>query len=105
MLHPLTLRWWCRVALWWRGVVAAADPLLLMGGHLVANIAGQRLLGLSLPCPNTVRHLSEVLQCLLTVFAVHQLKEGEESNNKYWSWDRTGGRMEGSGEKLKLVLV
>ena len=73
MLHLLTLRWWCRVALWWRGVaffVAATDPLLLMGGHLVANIAGQCLLGLSLPCPDTVRHLSEVLQLLLTVFAV-----------------------------------
>ena len=47
MLHRLTLRWWCRVALWWRSVVAATDPLLLMGGHLVANIAGQCLLGLS----------------------------------------------------------
>ena len=82
MLHLLTLWRWCRVALWWRGVVAAADPLLLMGGHLVANVAGQCLLGLSLPCPNTVRHLGEVLQRLLTVFAVHQLKKGQDSKNQ-----------------------
>ena len=67
-----TLRW-CRVALWWRSIVSS-HPLLLMGGRLVANVAGQCLLRLSLLRAHTVRHLSEVPQRLLTIFAVHQLK-------------------------------
>ena len=105
VLHLFTL-WWCSIALWWRGVVAT-DPLLLMGGHLVADVAGQCLLGLSLPCPHTVRHLSEVPQRLLTVFAVHQLK-GEDSNNKsivLMFVGVGGGRMNGSGEMVRQMLA
>ena len=66
-IYFLTLWWWH---------VALRSPLLLMGCRLVANIAGQHLL--RSPCAHTVRHLGDMLQRLLTVFAIHQLQTGEE---------------------------
>ena len=78
--HLLTLRrWivalrWSIVALWGRSIVSSADSLLLVGSRLVANVAGQHLLGLSLPRAHTVRDLGKLPQCLLTVLTVHQLQ-------------------------------
>ena len=72
-LAPLTLRRrssialrlrWCSVALW-----------EIVRGRLVAHLAGQLLLGLSLPLAHVVSDWSEVLQCLFTVLAINQLED------------------------------